>query len=81
MVWVVTVGGVVYRLHVTAAGGSWMMCSDLQQHEVRSDVQRLHHVTAFAATSHHLCLGGHSGSIICVPFDTSSHSSGAGTIS
>lgn len=89
-VWVVTIHGVVYRVEISGAASGWRLSSN-QQMDLSPDIQRLlhvttsstsqrNHVTAFATTSHILCLGGQSGSIICAPFGTASHSSGAGRI-
>lgn len=74
IVWVLTVGGVVYRVQISGAASGWMLCGN-QQHDVSADVQRLHEVTAFAATPQVACLGGRTGSISCVPFGTGSLSS------
>ncbi|KAG0622512.1 hypothetical protein M758_3G102700 [Ceratodon purpureus] len=68
---VLTAGGVVYRIQVSGAASGWMLCGN-QQHDVSPDVQRMHEVTAFAATPEILCLGGRTGSITCVPFGTGS---------
>jgi hypothetical protein len=89
-VWVVTIHGVVYRVEISGAASGWRLSSN-QQIDLSPDIQRLlhvttsstsqrNHVTAFATTSHILCLGGQSGSIVCAPFGTASHSSGAGKI-
>lgn len=67
IVWVLTAGGVVYRIQVSGAASGWMLCGN-QQHDVSADVQRMHEVTAFAAAPEVLCLGGRTGSITCVPF-------------
>ena len=74
-VWVLTAGGVVYRIQVSGAASGWMLCGN-QQHDVSADVQRMHEVTAFAATPEILCLGGRSGSIICVLFGIGSPEAG-----
>lgn len=80
VVWVLTVGGVIYRVHVTGAAAGWMLCGN-QQHDASVDIQRMHEVTAFAVTPNVFCLGGQTGSIICVPFGTGSPStSGAGEL-
>lgn len=73
-VWVLTAGGVVYRVQVSGAASGWMLYGN-QQHDVSADVQRLHEVTAFAATPLVACLGGRTGSITCVPFGAGSLSS------
>ncbi|XP_024389835.1 nuclear pore complex protein NUP160 isoform X1 [Physcomitrium patens] len=73
VVWVLTVGGVIYRVHVTGAAAGWMLCGN-QQHDASVDIQRMHEVTAFAVTPNVFCLGGQTGSIICVPFGTGSPS-------
>ncbi|CAM6030468.1 unnamed protein product [Sphagnum balticum] len=75
IVWVVTVRGVVYRMRLLGAAGSWMLCGEPQQHEVHGELPRLQYITTFAATPEMLCLGGQSGSIICISFGTSSHTS------
>jgi len=67
IVWVLTAGGVVYRVQVSGASSGWMLCGN-QQRDASADVQRLHEVTAFAATPQVACLGGRTGSISGVPF-------------
>jgi len=74
IVWVLTAGGVVYRVQVSGAASGWMLCGN-QQQDVSADVQRLHEITAFAATPQDACLGGRTGSITCVPFGAGSLSS------
>lgn len=74
IVWVVTAGGVVYRVEVSGAASGWMLCNN-QQQDMSADVQRLHDITSFAATPLVACLGGRTGSITCVPFRGGSLSS------
>ncbi len=80
IVWVVTVRGVVYRMRLLGAAGSWMLCGEPQQHEVHGELPRLQSITTFAATPEMLCLGGESGSIICISLGTSSHTSPPGIV-